>query len=236
VDAAPPIGDAWGAALRDHLEGRSVPTPVLEVEGGSSGPAMHPEWFFQPVEAWDPLERELLADLEAPVLDLGAGAGRAALHLQERGLEVVAVESSPGAAEVCRRRGVVDVRVQDLVDPPADRPWRTVLLLCGNLGLGGSWDGNRRLLTVLAERCAPGAVLVGDSVDGAPRPQVRLRFRHAGMATSWWDQRNVAPHEVDALVDGTGWAVEDRRVRGVEHWVRLRRRGGTGGAWHRTDR
>jgi SAM-dependent methyltransferase len=220
---APSVGDAWGAALLDHLEGRAVPTPTLEADDGTRVPAMHPEWFFQPVDLWDPPERELLADLAGPVLDLGAGAGRAALHLQEQGLEVAAVESSPGAAEVCRRRGIVDVRVHDLTDPPADRPWQAVLLLCGNLGLGGSWDGNRRLLALLAERCPPGAVLVGDSVDGRPRPQVRLRVHHAGLVTPWWDQRNVAPDEVDALVAGTGWGVEGRRVRGAEHWVRLRR-------------
>lgn len=178
-----------------------------------------------PVEGWDAPERELFdgVDLAGPVLDLGAGAGRVALHLQERGLAVTAVESSPGAAEVCRRRGVADVRVHDLNDPPADRAWGTVLLLCGNLGLGGSWEGNRRLLATLADRCAPGAVLVGDSVDGRPRPQVRLRIRHDGVVTPWWDQRNLAADEVGALVDGSGWTLEEQRVEGVEHWVRLRR-------------
>jgi SAM-dependent methyltransferase len=216
-------GDAWGAALLDHLEGRPTRGLVLETGDGHRVPAMAAAWFFQPPEAWDEPERELLAAVEGPVLDLGAGAGRVALHLQERGLAVTAVESSPGAAEVCRRRGVADVRVQDLTDPPTDHAWRTVLLLCGNLGLGGSWDGNRRLLARLAEGCAPGAVLVGDSVDGAPRPQVRLRIHHGDVATPWWDQRNVAPDEVGALVAGTGWELDEQHVRGVEHWVRLRR-------------
>lgn len=217
------VADPWGDALLAHLEGRAVAL-TLETDDGHRTPAMDPAWFFLPPDRWDPLERELLDDLEAPVLDLGAGAGRAALHLQERGLDVVAVESSLGAAEVCRRRGLADVRVQDLNDPPNDRPWRTVLLLCGNLGLGGSWDGNRRLLETLAGRCPPGAVLVGDSVDGAPRPQVRLRIGDGQTVTPWWDQRNEAPDEVDALVEDTGWEVVERRVRGTEHGVRLLRR------------
>ena len=99
------------------------------------------------------------------MLDLGAGAGRAALYLQTRGIDVTAVDSSPGAAEVCRLRGVRDVRLADLHEIPEDREWAAVLLLCGNLGLGGSWDGNRRLLTELARRTAPGALLVGDTVE-----------------------------------------------------------------------
>ena len=86
-----------------------------------------------------------------PVLDLGAGAGRAALYLQDRGIEVTAVDSSPGAVEVCRLRGVRDVCLADLSDAPDDRRWGAVLLLCGNLGLGGSWDGNRELLSRLAQ-------------------------------------------------------------------------------------
>ena len=66
---------------------------------------------------------------------------------------------------VCGARGVRDARVQDLTDPPADRPWATVLLLCGNLGLAGGWDETRALLARLAALCAPDAVLLADSVD-----------------------------------------------------------------------
>lgn len=52
-------------------------------------------------------------------------------------------------------------------DLPEDRRWAAVLLLCGNLGLGGSWDGSRRLLARLAEQVMPGAVLVAAAlVDG----------------------------------------------------------------------
>ncbi len=150
------VGDAWGRALVDYLNGRPVGQLDLEADDGKVVPAMHPEWFFRCESKWEPEERQLMALVtDGPVLDLGAGAGRTALHLQERGLGVTAVESSPGAADVCRRRGVLDVRVHDLNDPPSDQLWRTVLLLCGNLGLGGSWEGNRRLLRILARSARP---------------------------------------------------------------------------------
>ena len=35
IDAAP--GDAWGVALLDHLEGREVVQPMLEVDDGTVG-------------------------------------------------------------------------------------------------------------------------------------------------------------------------------------------------------
>src|SRR6266516_7696989 len=139
---------------------------------------------------------------QGPVLDLGAGAGRASLYLQERGLRVTAVEASPGAVEVCRRRGVADVRLGDLNDPPADLPWAGVLLLCGNLGLGGSWEGNRRLLARLAELAAPGAVLAGDSVTPDGPARVVLRIRNRDLVTPWWPQYNIPAAQMAALVGG----------------------------------
>jgi SAM-dependent methyltransferase len=224
VGVIDPLQDAFGAALLDYLEGKQVPELVMEAEGGQPKPAMHPEWFFRGFEQWEWWDRELLPLIEqGPVLDLGAGAGRAGLYLQERGLHVTAVEASPGAAEVCCRRGVADVRLGDVNDPPADRPWGTVLLLCGNLGLGGSWEGNRRLLARLAELVTPGAVLVGDSVTPEGSPQVALRIRYRGLVTPWWPQYNIPAGQMAALVDGTGWQIERHLEDGEDHAVLLRR-------------
>lgn len=221
----PKVGDAWGQALLDHADGRAVATPELEDDAGGVSPAMHPEWFFRDFDAWDWWERQLLPEVPGgPVLDLGAGAGRASLWFQERGMEVTAVESSRGAAEVCRRRGVRDVRVADLNDPPSDRRWRTILLLCGNLGLGGSHDGNRRLLRRLADIAADDAVVVGDTVTPTGPPGIRLRIRHGDTVTPWWPQYNIPHDEMADLVDGTGWTIATHLRDGVDHAVLLRRR------------
>lgn len=220
------VTDAWGDALNDHLDGHEVDELRLEVDDGTVVPAMHPEWFFRVEPDWEPEERRLIEMItHGPVLDLGAGAGRVALHLQERGLQVTAVESSPGAAQVCRRRGVLDVRVQDLNCPPADQAWRTILLLGGNLGLGGSWEGIRRLLVRLAEISAPDALLVADSVDYTGRAEVGLRIRYANQVTPWWRQRNVSAAEVKTLVEDTGWSIEHhlRAPNGFDHYVAMTR-------------
>jgi SAM-dependent methyltransferase len=219
----PAADDAWGRALLDQFHGREVPQPELEVDGGVTGPAMHPEWFFRQFDEWDWWERELLPLIEdGPVLDLGAGAGRAALYLQERGIDVTAIDSSPGAVEVCRLRSVRDARLADLNEPPIDRHWVAALLLCGNLGLGGDWGGCRALLVRLARCCAPGALLIGDSVEPGPTPDVRLRIRSRGAATPWWRQRNTGRSDVRALVDGTGWEIERQLHDGADHAVLLR--------------
>lgn len=216
--------DAFGVALLDYLRGKVVPDLVLEVADGEAGPALHPEWFFRDFAQWESLDRALLPLVtRGPALDLGCGAGRAALYLQRRGVPVTAVDASPGAVEVCRRRGVADVRLGDANDPPDDQRWGAVLLLCGSLGLGGSWQGCRRMLARLAELSAPGAVLVGDSVTPSGPPQVRLRIRYRHLVSPWWSQYNIAASQMPALVDGTGWAIRIHLENGQDHAVLLQR-------------
>ena len=218
------VGDAWGRALLDHHRGVWVPVPELETDGGEVGDAMHPEWFFRDFDRWDWWDRELLPRAaQGPALDLGAGAGRAALWLQRQGIEVTAVDSSPGAVEVCRQRGVLDARHDDLNDPPSDRRWRAIFLLCGNLGLGGTWEATRALLTRLSAIAAPDAVLVADTVDPHGPPEIGLRIRYKGVATPWWPQLNVPVHQVAALVDGTGWTIDRHLLDLPDHAVLLRR-------------
>ena len=128
-------------------------------------------------------------------------------------------------------RGIRDVRLADLTDVRSvagDAPWNSVLLLGGNLGLAGDWEPTRALLAALSEVISPGGVLIGDSVDpssddpddlayedrnvaqGLHRGHVRLRLRYEHLVTPWWDLLNLPPAEIEPLVDGTGWMLEDR--------------------------
>jgi SAM-dependent methyltransferase len=178
-----------------------------------------------------------------PVLDLGAGAGRHSLLMQELGHHVTAIDISPGAVDVCRRRGVRDARVADLTEPPTDQRWHAVLLMCGNLGLAGGWDKTRELLARLAETCADDAVIVADSVDPTDTPDehpiarrtpdaerdvnaglVTLRLRYGPLVSPWTRLLNVPAADVDPLVEGTGWRLDRHERLGADHYVVLRRR------------
>jgi SAM-dependent methyltransferase len=110
------------------------------------------------------------------VLDLGAGAGRHSLHLQSLGHRVTAVDTSPGAVEVCRARGIGDVRLADLTKLVDERTWDTILLMCGNLGLAGDWEPTRRLLMRLRKRASRGGILIGDSVDPTSDDPIDLAY------------------------------------------------------------
>jgi len=234
--------DAFGRALLDHLEDREVKQLILEADDGTSMPAMEPAWFFQTSNEWYPWEKKTLDSLKGPILDLGCGAGRASLYLQEKGLEVTALDVSPNAVKVCRRRGIHDVRLGDLRNPPEDRHWRSVLMLCGNLGLAGGWNESRELLSQLARISTEGAILIGDTVDptitddpeeieyqrkqvetGRYVGQVRLRLKYGDVISPWWEQSNFTIRDLPRLVDDTGWSIWDHHVNDVDHYVVLRK-------------
>jgi SAM-dependent methyltransferase len=218
--------DAFGRALLDHQRGRNGPLLMLEGDDGSIRPAdLQPEEFFLPFEEWAPWEQQLIDTAAGAVLDLGAGAGRHAIYLQNLGHDVTAVDVSPGAVQVCRARGIHDVRTADLREFSIDGRWDTVLLMCGNLGLAGDWEPTRILLKRLAGMASEQGLLIGDSVDptshdpddlayenrnqqaGFHRGHVRLRLHYGDLVTPWWDQINLPPEELEELIKGTGWSL-----------------------------
>jgi SAM-dependent methyltransferase len=221
--------DAFGRALLDHHEGRPGLQLMLEADDGSIRPAdLQPKDFFLPHEAWPWWEQRVLSQARGAVLDLGAGAGRHSLHLQSLGHRVTAVDTSPGAVEVCRARGIGDVRLADLTKLVDERTWDTILLMCGNLGLAGDWEPTRRLLMRLRKRASRGGILIGDSVDptsddpvdlayeernrvdGFHRGYFRLRLHYGDLVTPWWDQINFPPADIQTLVEETGWTLDQR--------------------------
>jgi SAM-dependent methyltransferase len=158
------------------------------------------------------------------VLDVGVGAGRAALELQRRGRSVVGIDISPGAIEVARARGVRDVRLlafEDLDDSVGQ--FGTIVMFGNNFGLFGSPTQAKRLLRrlrPLADRIVAGSndpYATEDSAHlayqdrnrkrGRMPGQLRLRVRYRDLIGAWFDYLIVSPDEMAAILEGTGWRI-----------------------------
>jgi hypothetical protein len=50
-----------------------------------------------------------------------------------------------------------------------------------------------------------------------------LRLHYGSLVTPWWHQLNIPPDDLDALVSGTGWAVDERMGDTEGYAVVLRR-------------
>lgn len=225
----PIVGDAFGAALLAHLHGENG-DHVLERDDGFVD-TMGAEPYFAPHEAWPDLDRRALDIARGRVLDAGAGAGRAAIAIQDRGDDVVAVDTSPGAVEVCIARGVRAAVTASISRADDLRPlgrFDTVLLLGNNLGILGSVEHAAAVLDSLASVLAPGGRVIGIGLDptlddvpwhaayrernvsrGRLPGQIRLRIRFRSVADPWFDWLFTPVDGLAELAERSGWVVAE---------------------------
>jgi SAM-dependent methyltransferase len=219
--------DAFGRTVLDYFEGRRA-HEVLERSDGYIDVSGGPAAYFEPFRRWPRVERKAMRHVRGRVLDVGLGVGRVALHLQERGHEVVGIDNSPLAVEVSRRRGVKDARVLAFKDiGPRLGIFDTVVMMCSNFGLFGSAAGARRMLRRLARITSADARIVAGSRDpyqtdnpdhlayqesnrreGRMTGQLRFRLRHRHYVGRWFDYLIVSPEEMESLAKSGGWRVE----------------------------
>ncbi len=94
-----------GHLMRDHFQGQEV-HEVVEREDGFIESTSGPASYFAPFEEWGLHEQRAMASARGRVLDIGVGAGRHALYLQDQGLDVTGADISPLALRVARERGL----------------------------------------------------------------------------------------------------------------------------------
>lgn len=121
-------------------------------------------YFFRGPEQFPPVEQIALQLCRGRVLDVGAGSGCHSLVLQERGIEVTAIEVLPGLVEILRERGVRDARMASWQTLEAE-PFDTVLMLMNGLGLAETLSGLRRFLGDIRRLLRPGGQVLADSTD-----------------------------------------------------------------------
>jgi SAM-dependent methyltransferase len=236
----PVVGDAFGEMLRTALAvmtgrgprpvlGSRDPVGVVEIVERDDGfvSAAPADRYLAGPEAWPEGDRAAVNLCRGRVLDVGAGGGRIALALQERGLAVTALDVSPGAIEVCRARGVRETFVGTIDQHRGE--YDTFVLWCNNLGLLGSPAAAPAFLDALARLAAPGARILaqgtnpyggaGDPVHDAYHRRNRergrlaghltVRVRHRELATPWFDYLLCSPDELREVLRGTGWQLAD---------------------------
>ena len=224
----PNLTDAYGHALWDYLHSKGRGYEIVERDDGyvdvSGGRGM----YLAAYPDWPPRHRQAIRYAKGRVLDVGCGAGRHALYLQGRGLDVLGIDTSPLAVTVCQRRGLKHARVMSIAQVgPALGIFTTVLMLGNNFGLFGDRRGARRILKRLHAMTGADARIVAETIDiyqtdnpfhlpyhrrnwrrGRMTGQVRMRVRYQTYATPWFDYLFVSRDEMQRLLRGTGWAVK----------------------------
>jgi SAM-dependent methyltransferase len=222
-----PAGDAYGALLLAAHEGRDAPEIVERDDGFINASPFGPGSYFAPFRRWPAHQRKAMRLVRGRVLDVGCGASRVCLHLQERGLEVVGIDVSPGAVEVSRRRGARDVRLLSIDDVDESLgTFDTIVMLGNNFGLFADAAKADELLRRFHRLTSPRGRIVAETRDvyatddadhlayqarnrerGRMSGQIRIRVRYRELATPWFDYLMVSRDELRALAEPAGWTV-----------------------------
>jgi SAM-dependent methyltransferase len=107
--------------------------------------------------AADDVDLRLLASVRGPVLDVGCGPGRMVRAAMELGLDALGIDVSSTAVEIAREHGLAVLQVSVFDALPLEGHWQSVLLVDGNIGIGGDVEG-------LLARCAQLMSYDGDIV------------------------------------------------------------------------
>jgi len=155
--------DILGSAMLDYIEQR--PYENIRTWTSIAGIDELPlPYLFRTFEEMPALEQKALEMSNGSVLDIGCGSGSHALWLQDKGLEVSAIDISPGAIEVCEKRGISNAEALNIWELEGQN-YDTLLLLMNGMGICGKLEKLVSLLTKLKSLLKPGGQILADSSD-----------------------------------------------------------------------
>ncbi|MEW1692784.1 class I SAM-dependent methyltransferase [Streptomyces sp. NPDC091265] len=134
------------------------------------------------VERWcagaDAADLSALHRCEGPVLDVGCGPGRLVAALAARGHRALGIDVSEAAVARTMRLGGSALHRSVFEPLPGEGRWGTVLLVDGNVGIGGD---PHRLLHRAAALLAPGGLLIAETAPQNVDERVQVQL-HDGRA------------------------------------------------------
>jgi cyclopropane fatty-acyl-phospholipid synthase-like methyltransferase len=125
--------DLFGKAILDYQTNNS-PEDLITETNISEADEMDVAYLFRDFKGMPKLEQKALQLAKGKVLDVGCGAGSHALYLQEKGLEVLAIDISENAIKACQLRGIKQTKLIDVLAIENEK-FDTILLLMNGTGI-----------------------------------------------------------------------------------------------------
>jgi len=221
-----PEEDVYGQELLAHYNGKNS-FEIVERDDGYYSVSSGVITYFSSYDEWAPQEKKALEYVHGRVLDIGCGAGRHSLYLQEKGFEVLGIDNSPLAIKVCKLRGLKNAKVMSIDELSSKLgSFDTILMMGANFGLFGSFKKAQRLLKEFHTMTSKRSLIIAHTRDpyntenlehlayhdfnkkrGRMSGQIRIRFGKC--LSPWFDYLFVSVEELEEILEGTGWKVRE---------------------------
>lgn len=163
--------DIFGKALRDFnnnnysvLRPSSAQEDIITSTNISDEDILPVNYLFRDYRAMPEIEQKALQLCRGKVLDVGCGAGSHSIYLQSEGFDITAIDSSKGAIEVAKKRGVLNAHHTELLKFN-DETFDTILLLMNGAGIFQELKQVNTYLEHLKSLFNPNGQLLIDSSD-----------------------------------------------------------------------
>ena len=218
--------DAYGELVQAYFRGEDI-VEIVERDDGFIAASAGPHAYFLEYEDWPQHYKEAMSHVKGRVLDVGSGAGRISLHLQNQGHEVLATDNSPKALDICRKRGIQHTELCPVTQLGGHLGiFDSIVMMGNNFGLFGNNKRAKWLLKRFYGMTTPQGRIIAESNDvyatedpahlnyhernrqrGRMAGQLRLRVRYKHFKTPWFDYLIVSKEEMTDIVQGTGWVI-----------------------------
>jgi SAM-dependent methyltransferase len=221
--------DAYGQILLAQYESGDKLCEIIERDDNFIDSGSELGYYFSDYKDWPTAEKKIIRLARGRVLDIGCGAGRHAIYLQDKGLDVTGIDVSPGAIKVSKARSLKKALVRKIEDISRFKPqsFDTVLMMGNNFGLLGGPARAKRLLKSLSVITSDGAQIIAGTRNpygttlqahlkyhqlnkqrGRIPGQLRIRARFGSAIGKWFDYLLVSPQEMEKIFEGTQWQVK----------------------------
>jgi cyclopropane fatty-acyl-phospholipid synthase-like methyltransferase len=152
--------DLFGKALLDYQNGNYT-EDIFTSTSISTEDVLSLPYLFRNYNEMPKLEQKALDLAQGTILDVGCGSGSHSLYLQDKGFEVKAIDISKGAIEVCKKRGIMNTEVKNILNET--ETFDTFLLLMNGTGIFEDLEHVPRYLNHLKSLLNPNGQILIDS-------------------------------------------------------------------------
>lgn len=212
------MNDVLGDALFDYFKKKS-PNKLWIHNNYGKKEEMPVAAYFRNAVQMPEMELVALEHCGGSILDIGAGAGSHALLLQQKGLDVSALDISSKATKIMKLRGVEKIVQQDVFTFKSQR-FDTLLLLMNGIGLTGNIQRLSEFMQHAKSLTHPKGQIIFDSSDVAylyngniPETdkyygEISYCYEYKNQRSGWFSWLYVDRDTLTAIAAKEGWNTE----------------------------